>query len=77
MFAALLAGETVRMELTLKARDRGDVTVLASGVPRIDSDGRVTGAIVVMADISERKADEARIAWLATHDSLTGLPNRS
>ncbi len=77
MFTALLAGETVRMELTLKARDRGDVTVLASGVPRIDSDGRVTGAIVVMADISERKADEARIAWLATHDSLTGLPNRS
>lgn len=77
MFTALLGGETVRMELALKARDRGDVTVLASGVPRVDADGRVTGAIVVMADISERKADEARIAWLATHDSLTGLPNRS
>ncbi len=77
MLNALMGGETVRMELTLKSRDRSDVTVLASGVPRMDADGRVTGAIVVMADISERKADEARIAWLATHDSLTGLPNRS
>jgi diguanylate cyclase (GGDEF)-like protein/PAS domain S-box-containing protein len=77
MADALLGGDTVRMELTLQSRDRGEVAVLASGVPRTDSAGRVTGAIIVMADISERKADEARIAWLATHDSLTGLPNRS
>ncbi|MDY0055710.1 MAG: CHASE domain-containing protein [Methyloversatilis sp.] len=77
MADALLGGDTVRMELTLHSRDRGEVAVLASGVPRTDSAGRVTGAIIVMADISERKADEARIAWLATHDSLTGLPNRS
>lgn len=77
MADALLGGDTVRMELTLHSRERGEVAVLASGVPRTDSAGRVTGAIIVMADISERKADEARIAWLATHDSLTGLPNRS
>lgn len=77
MADALLDGETVRMELTLHSRDRGEVAVLASGVPRTDSAGRVTGAIIVMTDISERKADEARIAWLATHDGLTGLPNRS
>ncbi len=77
MADALLGGDTVRMELTLQSRDRGEVAVLASGVPRTDGAGRVTGAIIVMADISERKADEARIAWLATHDSLTGLPNRS
>lgn len=77
MADALLGGDTVRMELTLHSRDRGEVAVLASGVPRTDGGGRVTGAIIVMADISERKADEARIAWLATHDSLTGLPNRS
>ncbi len=77
MSNALLGGETVRMELLLRSRGRNDVTVLASGVPRTNATGQITGAIVVMADISERKADEARIAWLATHDSLTGLPNRS
>lgn len=77
MADALLSGDSVRMEVTLQARDGHEVVVLASGVPRVDSRGRVTGAIIMLADISERKADEARIAWLATHDSLTGLPNRS
>lgn len=77
MSSALLKGEPVRMELTLGSASRGEVVMLASGVPRLDHDGRVTGAIIVMADISERKADEKRIAWMATHDTLTGLPNRS
>lgn len=76
MSSALLSGVTVRMELTLQGPGT-PVSVLASGVPRQDAGGRVTGAIVVMSDISARKADEARVAWLATHDSLTGLPNRS
>ncbi len=77
MSTALLSGESVRMELTLQGHGDCARVVLASGVPRTDTDGQVTGAIVVLADISERKADEARIAWLATHDGLTGLPNRS
>ncbi|WP_018409802.1 CHASE domain-containing protein [Methyloversatilis thermotolerans] len=77
MAAALMAGESVRMELTLDGRARGEVTVLASGVSRSNEAGQAAGAIIVMADISDRKADEARIAWLATHDGLTGLPNRA
>jgi diguanylate cyclase (GGDEF)-like protein/PAS domain S-box-containing protein len=77
MSFALLHGEHVRMELTMVSVSRGEIVMLASGVPRLDRDGHVTGAIIVMADISERKADEMRIAWLATHDTLTGLPNRS
>ncbi|MBP6095558.1 MAG: CHASE domain-containing protein [Methyloversatilis sp.] len=77
MSFALLNGEHVRMELTMSSVSRGEVVMLASGVPRLDNNGQITGAIIVMADISERKADEMRIAWLATHDTLTGLPNRS
>ena len=77
MSFALLNGEHVRMELAVGSISRGEVVMLASGVPRLDHDGQVIGAIIVMADISERKADEMRIAWLATHDTLTGLPNRS
>ena len=41
-----------------------------------DADGRALRLIGVQADISERKAQEAKIEELATRDTLTGLPNR-
>jgi diguanylate cyclase (GGDEF)-like protein len=34
------------------------------------------GAVVLMEDISERRAAEAKITHLARYDELTGLPNR-
>ena len=42
-----------------------------------DSNGRITHYVAVFSDITERKASEARIAYLAQHDALTGLPNRA
>ena len=42
-----------------------------------DMSGRLTHYVAVFSDITERKASEARIAFLAHHDPLTGLPNRS
>ncbi|MDY0014251.1 MAG: EAL domain-containing protein [Rhodocyclaceae bacterium] len=42
-----------------------------------DSRGKVTNHVAIFSDITQRKAAEARIAYLASHDSLTGLPNRS
>ncbi len=76
MTRTLLGGENVRVELSLCSSTGNDVVVLATGVPRRDRDGRVNGAVISMADISDRKADEARVAWLAMHDGLTALPNR-
>jgi diguanylate cyclase (GGDEF)-like protein/PAS domain S-box-containing protein len=77
MSRTLLDGENVRVELMLRSSTGNDVAVLASGVPRRDREGRVTGAVIAISDISDRKADEARVAWLAMHDGLTALPNRS
>ncbi len=39
--------------------------------------GDATHYVAVFSDISQRKADEARIRFLANHDFLTGLPSRA
>lgn len=42
-----------------------------------DQAGKITHYVAVFSDITERKANEARIAFLAHHDPLTTLPNRT
>ncbi len=42
-----------------------------------DASGVITHYVGIFADISERKQREARLNFLAFHDPLTGLPNRS
>lgn len=42
-----------------------------------DEGGRVTHYTAVFADISQAKKSEASLDFLAHHDALTGLPNRS
>jgi diguanylate cyclase (GGDEF)-like protein len=41
-----------------------------------DADGKVANYIGIFQDITQRKANEERLAFLANHDALTGLPNR-
>ncbi|MBY0256375.1 bifunctional diguanylate cyclase/phosphodiesterase [Methylobacterium sp.] len=48
-----------------------------SGKPIIDRDGHFLGFRGVGSDISETRQSEARIAYLASYDSLTGLANRA
>lgn len=45
-------------------------------IARRDERGELAGIAGVLRDLSDRKAMEARLAHEATHDPLTGLPNR-
>lgn len=71
------AGEPFTFEYRLVARDGRVVWFRDSAV--VIHDGRGHPAFIhgVMFDITERKNAEERVAFLAYHDNLTGLPNRT
>ena len=48
-----------------------------SGRPLFDDNGTFAGYRGIGTDITERKMSEDRIRYLAQHDELTGLPNRT
>ena len=41
------------------------------------SEGKIVGAVVTFTDNSERRRSRAKIDFLSTHDTLTGLHNRA
>lgn len=64
-------------ECTLLNRDAEETPVSIVIVAHKHPDGRLDCFSSIMRDISERKRQEAQLLHLATHDSLTGLPNRA
>jgi PAS domain S-box-containing protein len=62
LLTRILAGERVtNNELRIHSNLRGPSTLLVSGSPRLDSAGKVSGAIFIGQDISTRVAGERRI----------------
>jgi diguanylate cyclase (GGDEF)-like protein/PAS domain S-box-containing protein len=60
----------------LTRRDGGALLIEDSVTPIRDRRGLVTGHVTVLRDVSSARATSRRMAYLANHDLLTGLPNR-
>jgi diguanylate cyclase (GGDEF)-like protein/PAS domain S-box-containing protein len=57
-------------------RDSSEIPVEDSVAPIHDRDGHITGAVIVLRDVSAARAMALQILHSAEHDFLTGLPNR-
>jgi|GEM_PF-6650336 len=69
--------EDFRDVVLRRATPNGDVFVSVSGGPRHAPGGAFVGYQGVAKDITNQRLAELRVQHLATHDALTGLPNRA
>lgn len=63
-------------DTALVRRDGQRFDIEDSAAPIKDRHGEIIGAVMVFHDVSEMRSMAIRMAHLAQHDALTGLPNR-
>jgi diguanylate cyclase (GGDEF)-like protein/PAS domain S-box-containing protein len=78
LMVRLLAGKVIKEDNAVARRPDGSSTPVGytSSPLLTGGDTAASGAVVVIRDITERKAFEEQLAYHAFHDPLTGLPNR-
>lgn len=74
---SLLAGQTWMGELDMVRHDGEVMRVWQALAPHIGADGKLRYISAVGRDITEQRRQTARLTHQATHDALTGLPNRA
>jgi diguanylate cyclase (GGDEF)-like protein/PAS domain S-box-containing protein len=62
--------------ISLVSRQNQTIDVEVSAAPIRDREGAITGAVVVIRDVTQSRSLAKQIRWQASHDSLTGLINR-
>jgi len=63
-------------DCVLIRRDGSESPIEDSAAPIHDRNGKVSGAVIVFHDVSQSRTVVDKMAHLALHDYLTGLPNR-
>lgn len=78
MAVAIKDNRAVRGQEAIAERPDGTrVPFIPFPTPLRDPSGKLMGALNILLDISDRKESEQKLAYLAHHDFLTGLPNRA
>jgi diguanylate cyclase (GGDEF)-like protein/PAS domain S-box-containing protein len=73
----LLRGDTWTGEMLTLSRGGGSLRIMHTVTPELDASGRLLRLSVLGRDVTDQRRAEADLAHKATHDTLTGLPNRA
>ncbi|MEN8106993.1 MAG: EAL domain-containing protein [Pseudomonadota bacterium] len=76
---ALQTGRTVKSgkDCVLRKHDGARYSIQYSSAPLLNRNDEALGAVLVMHDVTENRTMAQQISYQSTHDSLTGLLNRS
>jgi diguanylate cyclase (GGDEF)-like protein/PAS domain S-box-containing protein len=77
--AVLSTGHSVGTEFhgALVTPHGGTIPVESLTSPIFSNEGNLIGCVLVARDVSEHYKVQDRLQWQASHDALTGLPNRA
>jgi len=70
------SGEALPCEATLIDREGRAHAIEQSWAPLREAGGMVSGQVVVFRDVGKLRRLTRQLSWHASHDALTGLPNR-
>jgi len=77
MEKSLNLGKPVELSNTLLVSKSGaELPVEISVSPIKHGDGKISGTVFIIRDVSEKRAEQRKIEYLSYHDELTGLYNR-
>ncbi|MDY6785004.1 MAG: EAL domain-containing protein [Cyanobacteriota bacterium] len=66
-----------KYDFKFRCKDKSPLWTTVAARPLFNSEGRYSGALKMVADITDRKLAEAQLEHNAFYDSLTDLPNRT
>ncbi len=64
-------------DMVLVSRDGTERDIRCTAAPVRTPGGKLTGAVLVFQDVTQSRTMQRELAHSATHDDLTGLPNRA
>lgn len=75
----LASDETAHLDddMVLVSRDGTERDIRCTAAPVRMPSGKLTGAVLVFQDVTQSRSMQRELAHSATHDDLTGLPNRA